>query len=203
MLSGVVIAGGRSTRFGDGDKSVADLAGTPMARRVVDRIGTVVDEIVVNCRPDQRSALAAALTGVDHPVSFALDDQPDRGPVAGIRNGLAAADGSYAAVVACDMPFVDPEFVAALFERAAGRDAAIPRPGEWYEPTQAVYRRDPTVAACDGALVEGNPRILDPIERLDYDVVEEVPDEETFRNVNTREELREAAADLRERGDLG
>ena len=51
MRSGVVVAGGRSTRFGAPDKAVADLGGTPMIRRVADRIAPAVEELVVNCRP--------------------------------------------------------------------------------------------------------------------------------------------------------
>mgnify|MGYP000367843854 FL=1 len=115
MRAGVIVAGGRSTRFGDSDKAVADLAGTPMIRRVADRLGRVVDELVVNCREDQVEAIEAALS--DHALDprFALDEDPDQGPMAGIATGLAAVESEYAAVVACDMPFVDPTFVGYLF----------------------------------------------------------------------------------------
>jgi len=53
--------------------------------------------------------------------------------MAGIATGLNAADAEYAFVVACDMPFVDPEFVDYLFERAQRHDAAVPRPDEWFK----------------------------------------------------------------------
>ena len=120
MRSGVIVAGGRSTRFGDADKAVTELAGTPMIRRVADRVAPAVDEVVVNCRADQREAIDAALDGFDHPVSFALDPEPDLGPLAGIAAGLDAAGGTYALVVACDMPFVASALVSSLFERAEG-----------------------------------------------------------------------------------
>ena len=48
MRASLVLAGGRSTRFGDSDKAVAELAGTPMIRRVVDRVAGVVSEVVIN-----------------------------------------------------------------------------------------------------------------------------------------------------------
>jgi molybdopterin-guanine dinucleotide biosynthesis protein A len=208
MPSAVIVAGGRSTRFGDRDKVVADLAGTPMIRRVADRLARRCDRLVVNCRADQRDAVEAALDGLSTPVSIALDSDPDRGPVAGIRTGLrAVADGTeYAAVVAADMPFVDPEFVAYLFDRAAGRDAAIPRPDEWYQPMQAVYRATAMADACDAALAaseEGEPRILAPVHDLDHvvvtsDEIERHAASDTFKNVNTEAELRRAAAHLGE-----
>ncbi|AUV80732.1 molybdenum cofactor guanylyltransferase [Salinigranum rubrum] len=203
MRSGVIVAGGRSTRFGDRDKAVADLAGMPMIRRVADRVARACDRLVVNCRADQRDAIDAALAGAD--PTFAVDADPDRGPVAGIRTGLRAVETEYAAVVACDMPFVDPDFLAYLFERAAGHDAAVPRPGEFDEPLQAVYRATAMADACDDALAasEGRePRVLTPIETLDRVVVrgDEVfahAASDTFENLNTESEFRAANERLR------
>ncbi|MFB6233002.1 MAG: molybdenum cofactor guanylyltransferase [Haloarculaceae archaeon] len=199
MSAGVIVAGGRSTRFGERDKAVADLAGTPMIRRVADRIGRVVDELVVNCRADQTEPIAAALEGSGTDPTFAPDERPDEGPMAGIATGLAAVDSEYALVVACDMPFVDPAFVASLFEYAGGHDAAVPRPDEWFQTTQAVYRAEPMVAACEAALDRGAGRIVEPLFELDYVVVDREQIEahttmETFENLNTREEF-EAAHD--------
>ncbi len=197
MAAGVVVAGGRSTRFGEPDKALADLAGVPMVRRVADRIAPAIDALVLNCRADQREGLADALAGYDHPVSFAVDPEPDRGPMAGIRTGLRAAESEYAAVVACDMPFVDPALVAHLFERAAGRDGAVPRLDGYFEPIHAVYRADAMAAACDRALERGDRRIVAPFEDLEIAAVE---GEElarfagdSFENVNTREALADAA----------
>jgi molybdopterin-guanine dinucleotide biosynthesis protein A len=217
MRSAVIIAGGRSTRFGDADKAVALLAGVPLTRRVADRLEPVVDELVVNCRPDQREAIDDALAGSALPRSFALDEESDQGPMAGIRNGLRAAAGEHAVVVACDMPFVDPDAVRYLFDRCSGSiapppgnddvgeppyDAAVPRLGDgWYQTTQAVYRPEPMVDACDAALERGDRKILAPLEALSYAVVGETELEErtalsTFDNVNTREELEAAEARL-------
>ncbi len=100
MRAGVIVAGGRSTRFGDSDKAVADLAGTPMVRRVADRLGEAVDELVVNCREDQVEAIDTALSDHTLEPTFALDQDPDQGPMAGIATGLWAVDSEYAAEAA-------------------------------------------------------------------------------------------------------
>lgn len=202
--AGVVLAGGHSTRFGEDDKAVADLAGTPMIRRVVDRLASVVDEIVVNCREEQVPAIRDALEGGPD-ASYAVDPVPDRGPMAGIMTGLRDATAEYAVVVACDMPFVDTNLVDHLFDRAAGHDAAVPRlDDQWFQTTQAVYRTEPMAAACERAIERDERRIVEPLFDLDYVVVEE--DEvreyaslETFENVNTREELEDAAERLEQR----
>ena len=203
MPAALVLAGGRSTRFGERDKAVADLAGTPMIRRVVDRIAPVVDEVVINCRAGQVDPITDALVGSGFGATFAVDRDPDEGPMAGIARGLEAVSAEYALVVACDMPFVDPDFAAYLFERAAGHDAAVPRPDEWYQTTQAVYRTEAMAAACRRALDRDEHRIVAPLSELDDVVVdaseiEQVASLDTFENVNTPEEFAAATERLRE-----
>jgi molybdopterin-guanine dinucleotide biosynthesis protein A len=193
----VVLAGGRSTRFGEGDKAVADLAGTPMIRRVVDRVAPAVDAVVINCRAAQVSAIREAVDGAAVPVTFATDDHPDEGPMAGMATGLSAVDAEFAFVVACDMPFVDADFVTHLFERAAGHDAAVPRPEQWFETTHAVYRAAAMGEACEAALAAGEERIVAPLFDLDFVVVDadevgEHADQRTFENCNTRTDLADA-----------
>jgi molybdopterin-guanine dinucleotide biosynthesis protein A len=198
MRAGVIVAGGRSTRFEGGDKVVADLADVPMIRRVADRLTDVVDELVVNCREDQREAIADTLAGYPHDVAFAVDPEPDLGPMAGIRTGLSATTAEYGFVAAGDMPFLDPSFVEYLFGRAAGHDAALPRNEDGYfEPLHAVYRAEPMVRACEAALERDERRIVAPLPDLAH--VEVGPDEiaakadpRTFENVNTRAELERA-----------
>ena len=201
MRSGVIVAGGRSTRFGDADKAVAELAGTPMVRRVADRLARVegLGALVVNCREDQVAAIERALEGIDLALRFAQDPDPDEGPAAGIRTGLRAVKTDYAAVVACDMPFVDPGLLEFLFERADGHDAAVARLDDgWFQTTQAVYRADAMADACDRALARGEGRIVAAFDDLDLaevteeEVLQHAP-LETFRNLNTREEFEDAA----------
>jgi len=81
--SAVVLAGGYSTRFGDADKATASLDGEPLVRRVVERVAPAVDEVVVNCRAEQRTPIGQALDGLNY--RFAVDPVPDGGPVAGVR----------------------------------------------------------------------------------------------------------------------
>ncbi|WP_363465516.1 molybdenum cofactor guanylyltransferase [Halogeometricum borinquense] len=200
---GVILGGGYSTRFGDEDKALAELAGKPLVRHVTERLATACDRLVVNCRDDQTDDFRAAVEGCGVPITVATDPIPDRGPMAGIRTGLSAVESEYAAVVACDMPFVDPDFLSYLFTRADGSDAAVPqRDDEWYQTTQAVYRVESMVGACERALDRGDAKILAALEELDDWVtvteaeIREHADPETFDNVNTKEELQAAARRL-------
>jgi len=203
MHAGVLVCGGKSTRFGDDDKVRAPLAGKPLIRRVADGIEPAIDELVVNCREAQWEAIEVALDGYGHEVTPAFDGRPDAGPMHGIKQGLEATNAEYAVVVACDMPFVDPNFVRYLFRRAQNHEGAIPRYGEggWYQPLQAVYEVAAMVAAIREAEAEGIDRPINAARKLDFVTVEgeelwSTTDEWTFFNVNTTADLEEALAHL-------
>ncbi len=202
--SGVIVAGGHSVRMGEIEKAVVEVAGTPLIRRVADRLLEATDRLVVNCRSDQRSAIETVLSGYE--PRFAIDPEPDRGPVAGIATGLGAVETEYAAVVAVDMPFLDPALIRYLFERAEGYDAAVPRPSEWFEPLHSVYKCEPMIRACERALETPNPRIIEPLASLSLSVIDrkellEHGSLDSFESIDTPEDVQWASERLRESFD--
>ncbi|WP_049925894.1 molybdenum cofactor guanylyltransferase [Halopiger goleimassiliensis] len=204
-LAGLVVAGGFSTRFGDRDKALARIGDEPLVRRVVGRLARVTAPVVVNCRPAQVDPFRDALAG-HADVRFSVDRVPDRGPVAGVHAGLAAIDREYAAVVPCDMPFVDPDLLEVLAERARGHDGALVRLTDGYrQPFQAVYRTDAMRAACEQVLESDDERVFDAVDRLETVTVSEQDLDcvgpATFESVETRTELEDVRRRLEQDGD--
>jgi molybdopterin-guanine dinucleotide biosynthesis protein A len=202
MRSGLIVAGGRSTRFGSEDKVVASIAGMPMIRRVANRLAGVVDALVINCRGEQVEHIREALVGYGPRVRFAHDETPDQGPLAGMAAGLRTVEHEYAFVAAADMPLIEPAIVAYLFERAvsSNHDAVIPQiDDQWYQTTHAVYRSNTMADACEAALAAGKRKTIAPLRDIDYSVIDEreiraYGSLDTFENINTPED-REAAVE--------
>lgn len=184
--AGVVLAGGFSTRFGEADKALAAVDGTPMLAHVVANLSVVVDEIVVSCRAEQQETYEAVLANhaTEATVSYVCDPVPDRGPLAGLRTALQQVETDYVPVVACDMPGVDPAVIEHLFSRAAGADAAVPeRSGGKLQPAQAVYHVQATNRCADRMLADDRRSLHAAIAGLD---VETVP----YDNLPTRANAR-------------
>mgnify|MGYP006283047483 CR=1 FL=1 len=190
--AGIVLAGGRSERFPTVDKALAPLDGSPLLWHAVDSLAPAVEEVIVNCRRDQRAAFAEALA--TFPVRFAVDQVPDRGPLVGLRTALAETTASYAAVVPCDMPSLPAAFVDFLFARARNRTGAVARFESRRQPFPAVVHVRAATAACR----EAEPGDRDPMEafvsRLDPHVVPEHvvrahvgPD--AFHDIDTHDDL--------------
>ena len=191
--AGIVLAGGYSRRFGEREKALASIDGEPMLGRVLERLDGVVDSLFVSCRAAQKPGFERVLRS--RSPGFVADPVPGEGPLFGLHAALREVDAAYVAVVACDMPAVDPDFVAHLFERAAGLDGAVPRLRDGTpQPAQAVYRTEAMREAASRELEAGGRSLRGAVDCLD---VLELPPSEVERqtrwcslaNVNTETEL--------------
>jgi molybdopterin-guanine dinucleotide biosynthesis protein A len=189
----VLLAGGRSRRYPDGDKALAEVGGRPMCRRAV--AGLPGEELVVNCRKDQRPALREALGGLA--PRFAVDPVPDRGPLAGLLTALRLTAADRAIVIACDMPFFDRATASELLDALDGADAALVDVDGQRQPLGAAYRVTPAREACETTLACGSKRLVDAVARLDIASVD--ADARAVRNCNRPDEIDAAAAALERR----
>lgn len=141
---GVVLAGGRSSRMGGGDKPLLDLGGQPILSHVITQLGCA-GAISANGDP-------ARFAGFGLPVL--PDTVPDRpGPLAGVLAALdwAAGEGASRIVTAAgDTPFFPPDLAARLLA-AAGPVALASHDGQDH----------PAFAAWDVALRDSLRRALD------------------------------------------
>jgi len=193
--TGVVVAGGRSARFGDREKALAKLDGRPMLAHVVATLGAVSAGVVVNCRPDQRAAFADALAGCDTDIAWALDERPDEGPLAGLATALAAVDTDRAVVLGCDMPLADAATLEMLLDRLGDHDAVVPRTEGGPEPLHAVYRVEPALAAARATLGDGERSLRALLDRLDVNSVEETVPARSLTSIDTEARLQAVQTD--------
>jgi molybdopterin-guanine dinucleotide biosynthesis protein A len=170
-LTGVLLVGGASTRFGS-PKALACIDGETLAERAWRVLGEVCGE---------RIAVGKAADGLDLPFEL-LDDGTDvRAPIAGVVAGLRAATHDVAVVIPVDMPRLTRE---ALYELAdACHDVATPPTG----PLPAAYRRT-ALPALERALAAGVLSLRAAIRGLDVTTVE--LDAALLIIVNTQDDVR-------------
>ncbi len=191
---GVILAGGRASRMGGGDKSLREIGGRTILARVIARLEPQCEGLAINANGDPRRFASFGLPVVADSVT----DFP--GPLAGILAGLdwAAANWPKAAWVLsapADCPFLPRDLVARLsqalraenaeFAVAASKARSHPVVGLWSVASREGLRRALAVeglrkvsqwtARFRGATVEWPAELLDP-----------------FFNVNTVGDLAEA-----------
>lgn len=108
--TGVILAGGRSSRYG-ADKCFASWNGKPFIVRVADAMRPHVDRLVVASRCDvDPVAYASAVPD----ASVLPDPTPFPGPVDGLRRALASDDSQRVIVAGCDSPALSPVMIGRL-----------------------------------------------------------------------------------------
>lgn len=191
MLTVVIQAGGESQRMGM-NKALAPFLGQPLIARVVKRICSLGDEILITTNQME------GFEFLDLPLI--ADILPGMGALGGLYTALQAAHFPYVAVVACDMPFASRELLE--FQRdllvREGADVVLPSTVQGYEPLHAVYRKETCLPAVEAALRQGQKRMVSWFPQVN---VRTLTDDElarfdpfltAFMNVNTPDELIQA-----------
>ena len=185
LVTGIIIAGGQSRRLGK-DKALLSIQGQPLLNRISDRVTAVCEELIVVGPPERQQLLPEALV--------VQDIHPNAGPIAGLQVGLRNASHLWSIVVACDMPFLNPNLLQYLISLGDGYDIVLPRYGGYTHQLCAAYSKN-CLAHIESQIAEGDYKIdrffsdvrvryVDEPDLQQYD-----PGLQTFLNVNTPEAL--------------
>jgi molybdopterin-guanine dinucleotide biosynthesis protein A len=192
--AGIVLAGGRSARFGR-DKLSAMLGDRPLIAHAIHAVGSVTDVVIVagphradpnaHSGDDQQRIEAAHWT--TRPVRATSDGEPAGGPLVGLRAALAAAiqeGADEAVVVGGDMPWLRPAVLERMLvaldrdgtppRRASGHPEAVVavRAGSW-RPLPIALRVPAAAIATDAHLSDGARDLFGMLRRLDLTILPE------------------------------
>lgn len=200
-LGGVILAGGRSRRMGQ-DKSLMQLEGQSLIARVFSALAPICDPIVlVTNTPERHASLG---------VRMVPDAYPGTGSLGGMLTGLRAVQIGLAAVVACDLPFLNGTLLEQLATLAEGYDAVVPdlspeartEQGQTAKqmdlhPLHAIYRQS-CIGPIEARVRSGDLRIIGFFDQVRVRYMNRAeaealdPGLRSFINVNTPEEWAEA-----------
>lgn len=188
VVSAIVLAGGRSRRFGS-DKLAARVGAGTLLDRSVAVVASIAADVVVVVAPRDDRVLA--------PTSGALrivaDPEAHGGPLVGLLTGLEAVDQPLVVVVGGDMPALRPDVLRLLVRTLASEPtigAVVLRSRGALVPLPAAVR---TGAATDWTrrlVGDGERRLRSLFERLPTRILEEGewrpmdPDGDTLRDVD-------------------
>ena len=184
-LSGAVLAGGKSSRFGR-DKTLEMFHGKRFIDHAVDHLRAVCESVAVVAND------LAPFLDVD--ADLLRDIIPGQGPLVGIYTALLHSPRPWLLVKAADMPFMEPRLVELLAASADDTvDVVVPMSGELFEPLLALYHRNclPLIRAV---LNRGGRKVSDlyrraRVRRIGESRWREVdPEGRSFLNVNTTED---------------
>lgn len=196
-LAAVILSGGLARRMDGQDKGLIKLSGHTLVERVLRRVQSSVSTVIINAN---RNVEAYGRYGVEV-VPDSLEGH--LGPLAGLLTALQYYDNHLVFMCPCDSPFVPADMPlvlqAALLRHDA--DVAVATDGERMQPVFCLVHPRMT-SSLQSFLTAGERKIDRWFEQANTVEVSFAPDPDAFRNINTREELREAERLLAEKTPL-
>ncbi|MER9774008.1 molybdenum cofactor guanylyltransferase MobA [Mesorhizobium sp. M0220] len=197
-IAGIILAGGRSSRMGGGDKTLLALGDGTLLDRVVSRLGPQVGPLALNANGDPARFAATVFPVLADTVKGYA------GPLAGILTGLEwASDTTCQALVtaAGDTPFLPKDMVERLLAAAYARPGsiAVACSGGKRHPTFALWPLGLDQALRQFLVEEDNRRVSAFIDRhgfveVDFPILKSRGAEiDPFFNINTPDDLARAA----------
>jgi molybdopterin-guanine dinucleotide biosynthesis protein A len=133
-MTGIILAGGKNSRMGT-NKAFLKIDGI----RLIDNILAVYKKI-----------FSEIIIVTNEPLSYAeftdtvvvTDIYKEKGALGGIYTGLFYATYDYSFVAACDMPFINEDFIIYLTRQVGKHDIIVPELSEGFQPLHAIYSRN-------------------------------------------------------------
>ena len=193
LITGVILAGGKSSRMGQ-NKALMSLGGKRLVDRVVEVMRSVFDDLLmVTNTPDVYADLG---------VPMVRDVWPEKGSLGGVYSAIYHVATPYCLVVACDMPFLRTAVLRYLITQMNDYDVVVPDVLGELQTLHAIYskaclqpierRLDMNRLRIVGFFPEVRVRTVTASELEPYD-----PELLAFQNLNTPEEFQAAVQRLR------
>ena len=158
------------------DKALLEWNGRPLVVHLAAIVQQSAGAVTIVGSPEKYGSLG---------FSIIADRQPGYGPLEGIRTALEHSNSDWNLIVACDMPYLNPELLNGLLAQAevSAADCLMPK----YQPLCAVYHRRclPTI---ERELQNGVRKVRQALNDLQvglYDTAEVL----CFQNMNCPEDL--------------
>jgi molybdopterin-guanine dinucleotide biosynthesis protein A len=190
-VAGVILAGGKSRRYGE-NKALVAVEGVPLVERVANVLGSVFDRVVlVTNSPDEYKHLR---------LPMFEDLIKGLGPLGGILTGLSVITEEAGFLVACDMPFLNPALIRYMIQIRGTFHAVVPRIRGDLETLHALYSRQ-CLPAIWRFIHAGDYQVFRFFQEVNVRFMEEDeirsrdPGLRSFININRPEDLMTISAD--------
>jgi len=186
LITGAVLAGGRSLRFGK-NKAFQQLRGKRFIDLAIESLRPFCDPVMV--------VVSEIEPYLDTGAMLVQDIIQHQGPLGGIYTALLFSSAEWVFVKATDMPFLVPELASLIIDAKEGFDAVVPKLNDFYDPLLAMYNRRCLPAIARQLQEPDKHQAIGFYRKIRIRTVTESewrkvdPDALSFKNVNTPSDL--------------
>lgn len=202
-ITGVILAGGKSSRMGE-NKSLLQIDGRTLIERSYVLLKSIFYKIIISTNDPELYDFIQ--------TEKVKDDFTDLGPLCGIYSSLKSADTKKIFVMSVDLPFVLPDMIRYIINYKTDEPITLPRSKNGIQYLCGLYDKE-LIPIMENILVSNNQARLDNKEIVKsslslWNFAERVGSEiidveeklfymkETFFNINTPEDFEYAKTRL-------
>jgi molybdenum cofactor guanylyltransferase len=182
QITGIIMAGGQSTRMGK-DKALLQIDGITLLERATEICKPVSSEILISSNNSEYEKFG---------FQIIPDEIKNCGPLGGIYSCLKKSDTDWNFILSVDAVFVETEFVRFLISNTWEYDAVVPVHENSKEPLIALYHKR-CIPIIETSINSGDFKMLHLLEKIN---VKEINSKEwlqkyprLFLNLNRPEDL--------------
>jgi molybdenum cofactor guanylyltransferase len=186
-ITGIILAGGKNSRMG-ASKAFLEIDGIRLIEKTINIYRQIFSEIII--------ATNDPLAYIEFADAVIVTDiHKGKGPLGGIYTGLFYANNAYAFVAACDMPFLNKDFIIYLIEQTGKHDVIVPELPEGFQALHAIYSRNclshlKRMIAADKLKISGFYKEIRLLSIKEEKIKPFNQDGHLFFNINTPQDLK-------------
>ncbi|MCK5387968.1 MAG: formate dehydrogenase accessory sulfurtransferase FdhD, partial [Candidatus Izimaplasma sp.] len=184
-VSAIILAGGNSSRM-KYNKEFIKIENEFLVHRQIKELSTIFKEvIVVSNNPNHYKGLN---------VKVVSDILVGNTPIIGLHAGLVHSSNRYNYCIACDMAFINFEFINYLVSLTKGHDSYVAKYNNYIEPFNAIYSKD-IIGKIESFLKDKNYGFQRLVKKLNTHFINEQKvsyyqqEMDMFKNINNESDL--------------
>jgi molybdopterin-guanine dinucleotide biosynthesis protein A len=183
-ITGIILAGGKSTRMGE-NKSLLNLNGKTVIERVVSLMKTIFQEvIIITNTPNEYDFINTPMY---------KDIFENKGPLAGIHSGLAHSNNDKNFVISCDIPLMEQEMIEFIINYKTDKPITVCRADGFIQQLVGLYSKSvlPIISNLLNTKDQSSS-VLSLLDRVDPDIINvdklDIYNKDMFFNMNRPED---------------
>ena len=180
-ITGIVLAGGKSSRMGS-DKGLLKIDDTTFIERIIEAMKPLVNQIIIVSNNPEYDQFG--YTRIE-------DDIKDSGPLAGLYSGLKHSNSEFNLILSCDIPLIKTEMLKMLVEADYKNNEVtqIECNGKTM-PLIAIYQKK-CMHKCLELLQQGERRLRIAVNQMKTNTILIDTEFDVFvQNINTKEDVK-------------
>ena len=159
-ISGIILAGGKSSRMGQ-DKGLLPFLNRPMVEYALETLSGLTNDIVLVANSDEYAKFSAR---------WVMDEVQNVGPLGGLMTGLRIVKQPFAFVLPCDSPKVPFKLLSWMWAQNTGKASVLKANGRLY-PLIGIYGKA-DLAIIESMIAHQELRLQDLVAKRDAQILE-------------------------------